>query len=223
MNSLEYLKEEMRTKLDHIVSIKQLQHVYKKHVNISTEDLRNRILYENKRYASTFIGQEKDILSMIKKLILEDPYIAEDLRGMVLSDDPDPIFLQGELSHNVKGIWYGSNRVQRIYHMLWKTGKWWERMGYKKCLSCAKKLLSSFDHKYLMIRITDSRIRKEKSFFPDFLLMIRQNFTFDSKDRIPKSTLGSDTVFWILFCDSSNILFVSYNILYRACFSSYGK
>lgn len=48
MNSLEYLKEEMRTKLDHIVSIKQLQHVYKKHVNISTEDLRNRILYENK-------------------------------------------------------------------------------------------------------------------------------------------------------------------------------
>lgn len=30
MNSLEYLKEEMRTKLDHIVSIKQLQHVYKK-------------------------------------------------------------------------------------------------------------------------------------------------------------------------------------------------
>lgn len=66
MNSLEYLKEEMRTKLDHIVSIKQLQHVYKKHVNISTEDLRNRILYENKRYASTFIGEEKDILSMIK-------------------------------------------------------------------------------------------------------------------------------------------------------------
>lgn len=113
MNSLEYLKEEMRTKLDHIVSIKQLQHVYKKHVNISTEDLRNRILYENKRYASTFIGQEKDILSMIKKLILEDPYIAEDLRGMVLSDDPDPIFLQGELSHNVKGIWYGSNRKER--------------------------------------------------------------------------------------------------------------
>ena len=113
MNSLEYLKEEMRTKLDHIVSIKQLQHVYKKHVNISTEDLKNRILYENKRYASTFIGQEKDILSMIKKLILEDPYIAEDLRGMVLSDDPDPIFLQGELSHNVKGIWYGSNRKER--------------------------------------------------------------------------------------------------------------
>lgn len=113
MNSLEYLKEEMRTKLDHIVSIKQLQHVYKKHVNISTEDLRNRILYENKRYASTFIGEEKDILSMIKELILEDPYIAEDLRGMVLSDDPDPIFLQGELSHNVKGIWYGSNRKER--------------------------------------------------------------------------------------------------------------
>lgn len=56
--------------------------------------------------ASTFLGEEREILSMIKNLILEDPYITEDLRGMLLSDDPDPIFLQGELRYGVRGLWY---------------------------------------------------------------------------------------------------------------------